>query len=69
MAIVINEVMRKIYIALIFTVVLIIVLYFFGVQKTSTISVDWTSFKIKTKYFIGLILLYFISIIILYKIK
>ncbi len=62
-----QTVINKKYILLIFTFILVVLLYFFGFQKTSTLTMDWKSFKLKTAYFVGFILLYLLAIYILYK--
>ncbi len=59
--------MKKTYILIILSVMLVVLLYFFGFQKTSTLTMDWKSFKLKTVYFLALILSYIISVYFLYK--
>lgn len=59
--------MKKIYILILLTVALIVALYCFGFQKSSESVMDWKSFKINTKYFLGLILGYAIALYLLYR--
>ena len=49
------------------TLALLLVLYLFGFQKSSTPTIEWKSFKIKTSYFLGAIALYGIALYMLYK--
>ena len=55
------------YVLILVTGVLIVILYFFGVQKTLTPDMEWKSFKINTKLFVILISVYALVIYLLYK--
>lgn len=59
--------MKKVYIYIIATLILLILIYFFGINKAISENMEWKSFKINTKIFLALILIYLGFIFFIYK--
>ncbi len=59
--------MKKVYVYIIATVILLILIYFFGITKTISENMEWKSFKINTKIFLALVLIYSGFIFFIYK--
>lgn len=57
--------MKNIY--LFATVILLILLYFFGVDKSSSQNMEWKTFKLNTKTLFSLILIYIVTLYIIYR--
>lgn len=60
--------MKKVYFIIV-TILFMAVLYILGMDKTSTATMVWRSFKIDPKVLIVSVLLYGLALYILYKIK
>lgn len=59
--------MKRINILLVVTLFFMVLIYFFAVRKTSTLNMEWSSFKIHTKTLISLIAVYSVTLYFIFK--
>lgn len=60
--------MKTVYFIVV-TILFVAVLYLLGVDKTSTPTMEWKSFKLDPKVLMVSVLLYGVAVYILYRIK
>lgn len=61
--------MNKYVLTIIITAIFLLCLYFIGFEKISSKNMNWYSFKLNTKYFLSIILIYIVTLYIVLKNK